>query len=53
MPTITESKSQASASVTFDEPVVDGVAVVLSSSQHRLRTLCENKASFDIVVDWR
>ena len=29
------------------------VAVVLSGSPRRLRTLHENKASFDMVVDWR
>ena len=37
----------------LDEPVVHGVAIVLSGSQHRLRTLRENKAKFDIIVDWR
>ena len=37
----------------LDEPVVHGVAIVLSGSQHRLRTLRENKASFDMIVDWR
>ena len=37
----------------LDEPVVHGVAVVLSGSPRRLRTLRENKASFDMIVDWR
>ena len=37
----------------LDEPVVHGVAVILGGSPRRLRTLHENKASFDMVVDWR
>jgi hypothetical protein len=37
----------------LDEPVVHGVAVVLGGSPRRLRTLHENKASFDMIVDWR
>ena len=37
----------------LDKPVVHGVAVVLGGSPHRLRTLYENKASFDMIVDWR
>ena len=37
----------------LDEPVVHGVAVVLGGSSHRLKALRENKASFDMIVDWR
>ena len=37
----------------LDEPVIYGVAVILGGSPHRLRTLHENKASFDMIVDWR
>ena len=37
----------------LDEPVIHGVAVVLGGSPHRLRALQENKASFDMIVDWR
>ena len=37
----------------LDAPVVHGVAVVLGGSSHRLRALRENKASFDMIVDWR
>ena len=37
----------------LDEPVIHGVAVVLGGSPRRLRTLRENKASFDMIVDWR
>ena len=37
----------------LDEPVVHGVAVVLGGSPRRLRMLHENKASFDMIVDWR
>ena len=37
----------------LDEPVIHGVAVVLGGSPRRLRTLHENKASFDMIVDWR
>ena len=37
----------------LDEPVVHGVAVVLGGSPRRLRTLHENKASFDMIVDWQ
>lgn len=37
----------------LDEPVVHGVAVVLGGSLRRLRALRENKASFDMIVDWR
>ena len=37
----------------LDEPVVHGVAVILGGSPRRLRTLPENKASFDLIVDWR
>ena len=36
----------------LDEPVIHGVAVVLGGSPHRLRMLHENKASFDMIVDW-
>lgn len=35
------------------EPVIHGVALVLGGSPRRLRTLHENKASFDMIVDWR
>ena len=35
------------------EPVIHGVAVVLGGSPRRLRMLHENKASFDMIVDWR
>ena len=37
----------------LDEPVIHGVAVVLGGNPHRLKTLHENKASFDMIVDWR
>ena len=37
----------------LDEPVVHGVAIVLGGSPHRLGTLRENKASFDMIIDWR
>lgn len=37
----------------IEEPVIHGIAVVLGGSPHRLRTLRENKASFDMIVDWR
>ena len=37
----------------LDEPVIHGVAVVLGGTPRRLRTLHENKASFDMIVDWR
>ena len=37
----------------LDEPMIHGVAVVLGGSPHRLRTLHENKASFDMIVDRR
>ena len=37
----------------LDEPAIHGVAVVLGGSPRRLRTLHENKASFDMIVDWR
>ena len=37
----------------LDEPVIHGVAVVLGGSPRHLRTLHENKASFDMIVDWR
>ena len=37
----------------LDEPVIHGVAVILGGSPRRLRTLHENKASFDMIVDWR
>ena len=37
----------------LDEPVVHGVAVILGGSPRRLRTLHENKSSFDLIVDWR
>ena len=37
----------------LDEPVVHGVAVVLGGTPRRLRTLHENKASFDMIVGWR
>ena len=37
----------------LEEPVIHGVAVVLGGSPHRLRALRENKASFDMIVDWR
>ena len=37
----------------LDEPVVHGVAVILGGSPRRLRMLHENKASFDMIVDWR
>ena len=32
---------------------IHGVAVILGGSPRRLRTLHENKASFDMIVDWR
>ena len=37
----------------LDEPIIHGVAVVLGGSPRRLRMLHENKASFDMIVDWR
>ena len=37
----------------LDEPVIHGVSVVLGGSPRRLRILHENKASFDMIVDWR
>ncbi len=37
----------------LDASVVHGVAVVLGGSPRRLRALRENKASFDMIVDWR
>ena len=37
----------------LDAPVVHGVAVVLGGSPRRLRALRENKACFDMIVDWR
>ena len=37
----------------LEEPVIHGVAVVLGGSPRRLRALRENKASFDMIVDWR
>ena len=37
----------------LDEPVVHGVAVVIGGSPRRLKALRENKASFDMIVDWR
>lgn len=37
----------------LEEPVVHGVAVVLGGSPRRLGTLHENKASFDMIIDWR
>ena len=37
----------------LEEPVIHGVAVVLGGSSHRLGTLHENKASFEMIVDWR
>jgi hypothetical protein len=37
----------------LEEPVIHGVAIVLGGSPHRLRALHENKASFDMIVDWR
>ena len=37
----------------LDEPVIHGAAVVLGGTPRRLRTLHENKASFDMIVDWR
>ena len=37
----------------LDEPVIHGVAVILGGSPHHLRTLHEDKASFDMIVDWR
>ena len=37
----------------LDEPVIHGVAVILGGSPRRLRTLHEDKASFDMIVDWR
>ena len=37
----------------LNEPVIRGVAVVLGGSPRHLRTLHENKASFDMIVDWR
>ena len=37
----------------LDEPVIHGVAVILGGSPRRLRTLHEDKARFDIIVDWR
>ena len=37
----------------LDEPVVHGMAIILGGSPRRLRTLHENKGSFDMIVDWR
>ena len=37
----------------LDEPVIHGVSVVLGGTPRRLRTLHENKVSFDMIVDWR
>ena len=37
----------------LNEPVIHGVAIVLGGSPRRLRMLHENKASFDMIVDWR
>ena len=37
----------------LEEPVIHGVAVVFGGSSHRLGTLHENKASFDMIVAWR
>ena len=37
----------------LDEPVIYGTAVLLGGSPRRLRTLHEDKASFDMIVDWR
>ena len=37
----------------LEEPVIHGIAVVLGGSPRRLRTLHENKASFDMIIDWR
>ena len=37
----------------LEEPVIHGVAVVLGGSPRRLKALRENKASFDMIVDWR
>ena len=37
----------------LDEPVIHGVAVILGGTPRHLRTLHENKASFDLIVDWR
>ena len=37
----------------LDEPIIHGVVVVLGGSPRHLRTLHENKASFDMIVDWR
>ena len=37
----------------LEEPVIHGVAVVLGGSPCRLRTLYENRASFDMIVAWR
>jgi hypothetical protein len=37
----------------LEEPVIHGIVVVLGGSPHRLKTLHENKASFDMIVDWR
>ena len=37
----------------LDEPVIHGVTVALGGSPHRLKALHENKASFEMIVDWR
>ncbi len=37
----------------LDAPVVHGITVVLGGTPRRLRTLHENKVSFDMIVDWR
>ena len=37
----------------LEEPMIHGVAVVLGGNSRRLRTLHEDKASFDMIVDWR
>ena len=33
--------------------MIHGTAVILGGSPRRLRTLHEDKASFDMIVDWR
>ena len=37
----------------LDEPEIHGMAVVLGGSPRHLRAIHENKASFDMIVDWR
>lgn len=37
----------------LEEPVIHGIAVVLGGSPRRLRALYENKASFDMIIEWR